>query len=237
MLYLIGLGLNENSLSIEALEAIKKSKIYLESYTVDFPYKIEELEEKVGKKIEKLGRKEVESDKLIKLAKKEDICLLVYGSPLFATTHISLINDLRKEKIKFKVIFNASVFDAVSLSGLELYKFGKITSLPDWKDKGKSLSFLDVVKANNSIKAHSLVLVDISLSFKDAVEELKSACEEKKIKLEKIVVCSCLGTSKEKIFYGFIEDISDSLVKSPFCFIIPGEMHFVEEESLKSFEV
>ena len=38
MLYLIGLGLNEKSISLEGLEAVKKcKKVYLEGYTVDFP--------------------------------------------------------------------------------------------------------------------------------------------------------------------------------------------------------
>ena len=40
MLYLIGLGLNEKGISLEGLEVIKKCrKVYLEEYTVNFPYK------------------------------------------------------------------------------------------------------------------------------------------------------------------------------------------------------
>ena len=59
--YLIGLGLNEKSLSLEALDVLKKSKeIYLENYTVEFPYKKEELEKTIGKKISELGREQVE---------------------------------------------------------------------------------------------------------------------------------------------------------------------------------
>ena len=42
MLYLIGLGLNEKSISKESLASAKKcEKLYLEGYTVDFPYDIE----------------------------------------------------------------------------------------------------------------------------------------------------------------------------------------------------
>ena len=48
MLYIIGLGLNEKSISLEGIEAIEKcEKIYLESYTVEFPYSFEELEKKL----------------------------------------------------------------------------------------------------------------------------------------------------------------------------------------------
>ena len=47
MLYLIGLGLNENSYSNEAEKAILNAdEIYVEFYTVDFPYEIKELEKK-----------------------------------------------------------------------------------------------------------------------------------------------------------------------------------------------
>src|SRR5574343_531174 len=100
MLYLIGIGLNEKSISKEAFEIIKKSKkVYIEGYTVDFPYEFSELEAQIGK-FEILGREDVESEKLIEESKKHDISLLVYGSPLFATTHITLLNDCKKAKVK-----------------------------------------------------------------------------------------------------------------------------------------
>jgi len=39
MLYIIGLGLNERGISKQGLLALEKcKKIYLENYTVDFPY-------------------------------------------------------------------------------------------------------------------------------------------------------------------------------------------------------
>jgi len=41
--YLIGLGLDLKSISVDALDIIKKcKKVYLEDYTVDFPYKNQE---------------------------------------------------------------------------------------------------------------------------------------------------------------------------------------------------
>ena len=164
MLYLIGLGLNERGISKEGLLALEKChKIYLEGYTVDFPYKTEEL--KFGKKIEILERKDVESNRLIKEAKSRKIALLVYGSPLFATTHMSLILDARKQKVKTRVIHSASIFDAVAETGLQLYKFGKIASMPAWRSNYEPDSFIDIVKENKSINAHSLILIDIGLEW------------------------------------------------------------------------
>jgi len=96
MLYLIGLGLNEKGISKQGLEALDKcKKIYLESYTVDFPYSIEELEKVIEKKIIPANREKVENLSIVEEAKKENIALLVYGSPLFATTHITLIQEAK----------------------------------------------------------------------------------------------------------------------------------------------
>jgi len=233
MLYLIGLGLNERGISKEGLLAIEKcSKVYLEGYTVDFPYDIKEL--KLGKKkIEVLGRGEVESNKLLKEAKGTKVALLVYGCPLFATTHMSLILDAEKQKVRTRVIYAASIFDAIAETGLQLYKFGKISSMPAWQKSFEPDSFLEFVEENQSIKAHSLILIDIGLPLERALEQLDIAAEKRKIKLDKILVCSNMGTEKTKMIYGRISELKKQKIKSPFCFIIPGEMHFLEKEALK----
>jgi diphthine synthase len=238
MLYLIGVGLNENGISIEGKDAVKKcKKIYLEGYTVDFPYKIEKLESALGKRVEKLVRGDVESNRLVKEGKKEDIALLVYGSPLFATTHMTLLLDCKNEKVKTKIIYSASVFDAVSETGLQLYKFGKISSMPRWQKNFEPDSFLEFAEQNNSIKAHSLILVDIGLNFDSALNELELACSRRKFKIDKIVVCSNLGTSKSEIIYGKIEGLKKKKIIFPYCFIIPGEMHFMEKEAIEKYEI
>ena len=59
MLYIVGLGLNEKGISKEGLEAVKKcKKIYLESYTVDFPYSMKDLEKVFKKKVIILSRED-----------------------------------------------------------------------------------------------------------------------------------------------------------------------------------
>jgi diphthine synthase len=237
MLYLIGLGLNEKSLTLEGAQALKNCKrIYLESYTVDFPYNLENLEKALNlkNKIEKLGRKEVESNKLLEEAKKENIALLIYGSPLFATTHQTLIQDAKKQKVKTKIIFSSSVFDALSESGLQLYKFGKITSMPKWQKSFAPDSFLEIVKENLSIKAHSLILCDIGLSFQDALHQLETSSKNKNLKIEKLVVCSNLGTENSKFLYNKIENLKKEKISNPFCLIIPAELHFMEKEAIES---
>ncbi|MFH1310814.1 MAG: diphthine synthase [Nanoarchaeota archaeon] len=234
MLYLIGLGLNEKGISQQSLEVLKKcKKIYLENYTVDFPYSFEKLEEVIKKKIISADRGFVESLKFLDEAKKIDIALLVYGSPLVATTHVSILEEAEKQGINLKVFHNASILDAIGETGLQIYKFGKITSMPSFEAD----SYMNIVKQNLSIEAHSLILIDIGLNFKNALEKLIKNGDKYKIKLDKIIVCSQLGTDNFKVYYGDISKLKTKKIEKPFCLIIPSlKLHYVESDFLKNFE-
>jgi diphthine synthase len=229
MLYTIGLGLNEESLTQEGMNAIKKCKeVYLESYTVEFPYKIEDLEKVIKRRVLLANRDFVENFKVLDSAKEENVALLVYGNPLTATTHISLIQEAKKQGIKYQVIQNASILDAIAETGLQLYKFGKTTSLPNFEAD----SFIDIIKDNQKIGAHSLILVDIGMNSENAIRRLEEAAKRKKLKVGRIVICSRLGTKDSKIIYGTFNELKDKEIGAPFCFIILGKLHFMEEESL-----
>jgi len=239
MLYLIGLGLNVDGISKFGLDVVKRcKKVYLETYTVDLPYTKHQLEEVLVKKIIDANRDFVESLKIIDEAAKSDVALLVYGSPLTATTHITLLQEARASGIKTKVIYNASVFDAVAETGLQLYKFGKIASMPAW-NPAKNYepdSFMKIVQENQSMKAHSLILVDIGLEFPEALEQLEKAAKAHDIKLSRLVLCQVLGTRERKISYKTIEEFKEfSGVRKPYCIIIPSKLHFMEKEVLDEF--
>jgi len=231
--YLIGLGLDSRSLSLESLDIIKKTeRIYIENYTINLPYNIEELEKITGKRIIPLTRTIIENEEFVEEARKKDVAFLVYGAPLTATTHISLILKCKQEKIPCKIIHNASIFDAITETGLQLYKFGKTTSMPKWNEKEKPKSFIEKIKLNQAIKAHTLILVDIGLDYGDALKQLEEACR-KKVNLDKIIVCSKLGTSKSKIYYDSLDELYGKEVYAPFCLIVPSELHFIEEGVLE----
>jgi diphthine synthase len=237
MLYLIGLGLNFDGISMYGLETAKRcKKVYLENYTVDFPYSKGELEEKTGiKKIVPADREFIESEEIVDEAVRNDVALLIYGSPLTATTHISLIEEAKRMNVRYKVIYSASVFDAIAETGLQIYKFGKVTSMPAWKTNFTPDSFMEVVKENQTIGAHSLILVDIGLEFQEAREQLKKATENHKIKLKKIVVCSRLGTKNSRMFYKPVEGYKEFAgINPPYCFVIPGKLHFMEKQVLEN---
>jgi len=231
MLYLIGLGLNEKGISLEGIEIARKCECYLEGYTVDFPYKQEDLEKIIGKKVIILKREEVESENIVDKARQKEVALLVYGSPLFATTHVALLQMCIEQKVKYKIVHSASIFDAIAETGLQMYKFGKTASLPAWTEKHKPMSFAEVIKENLVIKAHTLLLVDIGLEFKEALKQLTDSVE-----INELVVCSNMGTNKAKIAYGNVEKLTKQKIEKPFCFIIPSELHFLEQEFLENFK-
>ncbi|MFA4960138.1 MAG: diphthine synthase [Candidatus Pacearchaeota archaeon] len=235
MFYLIGLGMNLKSISVDALEILKGcDEIYLENYTVNFPYKISELKKSLDVNIKELGRGGVEDESLLKDAKKKNVALLVYGDVLSATTHIQLIISCKKQKIPYEIFHNASILTVVAETGLSLYKFGKIASMPDWKEHtNKPMSFMNYVKENLSIKAHTLLLTDIGLEIKDVIEQLEESMGESLGLPEKIIVVSNAGTEKQKIFYGLFDKLKCKKIEVPFCVIIPSELHFLEKEVLE----
>ena len=231
-LNLIGLGLNANSITAEALQALKSSdKLYLENYTVNFPYPIGELEKSYNVKITELERSKVEDESILNEAESQNISLLVYGDALSATTHIQLILACKKQKVPYKIFHNASIMTAVAETGLQLYKFGKTASMPNWAEHtNKPTSFANYIKQNQSIKAHTLILTDIGLEIEQAITQLQESTKDLP---EKIIAISNAGTPNQKIFYDTPDNLKNKKVKMPFALIIPTELHFIEEEAIK----
>jgi len=234
MLNLIGIGLSHKNITEEIKEAIKKSDlVYFENYTSNYDISIKELEKLLNKTLIIANRELVESDEIIKNAKTKNVSLLIIGDIFMATTHISLFLEAKKQKIKINLIHNVSVLNAISDSGLSLYNFGKITSIP-FDNKNVEEPF-NVLEMNRKDGLHTLFLLDLDptrdkyMSVDEALKYLLKRLNED----EEIVVCSSLGTRKQEIKYKKIKD----LIKLKFdkllhCIIIPGKLHFIEEEFL-----
>lgn len=243
MLYLIGLGLDRNDISLKGIEAIKKCKwVYLDTYTSALPCSIGELERTIGKKIIKADRALVEEkEDLIANAKKANVALLVPGDPLAATTHIDLVLRARKQGIGVIIIHSASILTAVAETGLQLYKFGKTASLPRWQRSYKPESFYDIIKENLRVSAHTLLLIDIDLDMPSALSQIKEVAEKRKdskIFKKEIVICERLGTAALRITVGSLNKLRNSKkeFRSPYCIILPSKLHFLEAEALKKFK-
>jgi len=232
MLYLISIGLHdEKDMSIRALETARKcDKLFAEFYTVRLDTDANKLGEFVGKKVEELGREDVENGKkILELAKTKDIGILVGGDAMTATTHISLLTDAKNMGIETRVIHGSSVYTAVCKTGLQIYKFGRTTTLPR---NGTPQSVRDVIKQNKKRGLHTLVLLDIGMHAKKGLKNLlsKDITEE-----TEVVVCCKLGGDEEVMKYGKIKNLLDDkeIEKTPAVIILPGKLHFKEREALE----
>ena len=239
MLYLIGLGLgNEKDLSLNALEILKKCKyIYLENYTSNMGFNIEYLEKLINNKITIADRNLVENkaEEILKKATNYETAILIKGDIFSATTHIDLFLRAKEKKIGIKLLNNASILTAVGNSGLSLYNFGKISSIPFNNENIKTP--IDNLKNNLNIGLHSLFLLDLNndkfMDFKQALSYLLKELKEDSY----AIILAGLG-NENIIKYGKIKDlIKLSIEAYPQSIIIPGKMHFMEEEMLNLFRI
>lgn len=244
MLYLISLGLfDEKDISLRALETAQKcAKLYAEFYTTKMNTNTRKLSELVGRDIVEVHRSDIEENylKIIGQAKSMDIGILVGGDALSATTHISLLLDAKKTGVKTKVIHGSSIFTAVAETGLQLYKFGAATTIVKPSGKYFPNSFYDVILKNKKMGLHTLVLLDIGMSAREGLEILLNIERKKKRGIAKAtgkIVAACqLGSGNQCIKYDKIENllVDESLTGSPAILVFPGDLHFLEEEFLKS---
>ena len=231
MFYLIGLGLNnEKSVSVEALEIIKNCKeIYLETYTAKLVDK-KTLEEFYQKEIKEANRDLVESniDNLLEKSKTKNIVLLIPGDVFSATTHISIYNRAKELNIEIKILNNASILTAIGITGLDLYKFGRITTIPF--NNNNITSPIEIIKENLKSNLHSLILLDIGMTAKEGAEFLLA----NNIK-DKLVACSKLGNEEQQIIYTNPKKIKD--LGGMQCLILPAKkLHFIEIECLANYK-
>ena len=244
---MIGIGLgNEKDITVKGLEAVKHcDKIYLESYTSALACSKEDLEAFYGKEIILADREVVEQkDIIVKDAEKINTAFLVIGDVFGATTHVDLKNRAEEKGIKVEIIHNTSILTAVGDTGLELYKFGKTTSIPFHREN--VLTPYTILENNKKIGLHTLFLLDLDpkekkfLSIKEALDYL-IGCELKENKKlidgnTICIACSGLGSENAIIKSGTIAELKSlDFGKQPQCLIIPGELHFVEEENLKNY--
>ena len=237
MFYLIGLGLGKESISVEGFNAVKKcKKVYLDTFTSVYEGSKEELEKLFNKKIKKVDRDFVENkiNELFNKSKKENVAFLVIGDIYSASTHISIYLRAKKEKIPIKIINGVSILTAVGITGLSLYNFGKVISIPFNNEKIKSPydSFL-INKKNNF---HTLFLLDLDPENNKFLS-IKEACNyliQNGAKKETLAVgCARLGFQDYKIKTDTLNSLKkENFGSPPYCLIIPGKLHFIEEEAI-----
>ena len=169
---------------------------------------------------------------ILRQAKEKNVALLIIGDVFSATTHMSLYLEAKKQGIPVSVVHNASVVTAVGVTGLQVYKFGKIVSIPFHE----STAFADDIKKNYPL--HTLCLLDLNpkeKKFMEASDAVARLIRQGFDSEKKVVVCAQLGSETPTIVYTAAKNVKP-LKKFPQCLIIPGELHFMEEEALRRFE-
>ena len=135
VLHFIGLGLGDGKdITLRGLEAIKSSgAVYLEAYTSILGTSHEELEQLYGCSLIIADREYVEerAEEILVSARTlaGGAAFLVVGDPFGATTHSDLWLRAQSQGIRVNVIHNASIINAVGVTGLQLYRFGQAISL------------------------------------------------------------------------------------------------------------
>lgn len=272
MLYIIGLGLgDERDITLRGLEAVKKcEKVYIEAYTSLLAFGISTdgvntLEKLYGKPVIVADREMVEekSDDILAEAHGSDVAFLVVGDPFGATTHTDLVVRAKKLGIEVKVVFNASVMNAIGICGLQLYRYGETVSIPFFTETWRPDSFYEKIQRNRKLGLHTLCLLDIRvkepsleslcrgkkeyeppryMSINTAIEQLLEV-EEKLGESAYDEDTDCvgfarLGSEDQIIVAGKMKQLRTVDFGKPLhCLVIIGKRHPVEDEMLEFYRI
>jgi diphthine synthase len=250
-LVFVGLGLNdEKGISVKGLEETKNAdNVFMELYTSLMPdFSMQRFESLCGKKVKLVSRRELEEENgstILEAAKKGKAVFLVPGDPFIATTHVTLRVEAEKKGVKTRIIHGTSIISAiVSLSGLHNYKFGKTVTIPF--PENFSETPYNVIAQNKNFGLHTLCLLDLKanekqfLSINQAITMLFEVEKKKKqgviIPDTPAVGIARAGSKDPTLKADFLKDLTIfDFGEPPFSLIFPGEMHFMEVDSLIAF--
>lgn len=244
-LFLISVGLSdEKDMSLRALEEARGCDVlYAEMYTTKLNTDAERLGVLIGKPVEELSRSrlEEEAEVILDEAEKRRVGVLVGGDCLTATTHISLLIDARQRGIPTRVVHGSSILTAVAETGFSLYKFGRTVTLP-LPSRGPADTVLDAVEENLEHGLHTLILLDLEaeeglhLTIDRATAILIEGDRPNVFNVETVVVgVARLGSENPLIRAGKAGELLETdFGEPPHALIVPGRLHFMEAEALKT---
>ncbi len=190
---------------------------------------------------------------ILENAQNSNVCILVYGDPLAATTYNELLVRAKKQSIEFKVVHSSSgILSLMGESGLQPYKFGKMVTMMD--DPMSSITVYNTIYENMCLGLHTLILTEYNND--DGKNNFQSSSNpfflspsrvidlllerEKEFKLLNFsvetygLVATKIGHKESTFSSGTIK----SLLKleysgGPNSIIIPGKLHFTEVDSIR----
>ncbi len=259
-LWLIGLGPGDLGHMTERAKSVARGckKRYLEGYTALLPEDQEEKLESLVGPWKRLMRPSVENpEDLMVEAREGAIALLVVGDPMQATTHIDLESRCAERGVGFEVVPGMSATSlAVSLSGLQSYRFGRQVTLPFAYGDYLATSPLEMIDANYVSGLHSIVLLDLDptgmgieppkpMQPAEAVATLElmvSRLIEEQGERESLthpvrewdgILLSDIGTDGQRVIAGHLSDLSEVQGGCIHTLILPAEMHGNEREAFE----
>jgi len=164
-------------------------------------------------------------EKLLEEARGGAIALLVVGDPMQATTHIDLEERCAEEGISFHVIpgLTATAL-AVSLSGLQSYRFGRQVTIPFSDGDYLPTSPFEMICRNKEAGMHTLALLDLDptgmgleqprpMTPREAVDHLvrmnnRSDLFDESVEDWNGLLLSDLGTEEERVISGSMQELS-----------------------------
>ena len=257
-LWLIGLGPgNLDQMTVLARKSAKScSKLYLEGYTAVLPENEESRLKTLIGPWERIMREEIEiPKKILQEAKTMAVGILVVGDPMQATTHIDLESYCEAENIEFHLIPGISATSlAVSLSGMQSYRFGRQITLPYSFGDYLPTSPLEIYLKNYDFGLHTLMLLDLDPTGMGLEKPKPMQPKEVLVLLEKIVMkyiesndfnallntsvkdwrgilLSDLGGTDQQIFAGTLGELSKIETGEIHSFILPAKFTGMEEEA------
>ena len=252
-LWLIGIGPGDLDHITERAKRVAKgcSKRYLEGYTAILPPIEEKRLEAVVGPWERLMRDGVESpENMLDEARVGSVALLVVGDPMQATTHIDLEERCAEEGIGFNVIpgLTATAL-AVSLSGLQSYRFGRQVTIPFSDGEYLPTSPFEMICKNKEAGMHTLALLDLDptgmgleqprpMPPREAVDHLirmNERSEEYNQPVEdwRGLLLSDLGTEEERVVSGKMRNLSQIEGGHIHALIIAAEFSGMEAEAFE----
>ncbi len=252
MLVFIGLGLHdEKDITLRGLEEARSCDVlFAEFYTSLLAgTNLKKIELLIGKEVKLLSRSDVEErgDALLMRAKKKKVGLLVAGDPLISTTHVHLRLRAKELGTETRVVHNASIYSAApSISGLQNYKFGRSATIVIPEAGFFPETPYEVVKENKKRNLHTLLFLDIKAEkgeYMTANQGMQIMLEIEKKRKEKVftektlcVVLGNVGSDDCVLKAGTVKDlVEQDFGALPHSLIVPGKLHFIEEEYLTTF--
>jgi len=249
----IGLGLyDEGGMTLKGLSAAKKADVvFLELYTSLMPgVSISRLEALLGKPVELVSRhvlEEQDAEPLIGEALAgRDVALLVPGDPMVATTHVAIRLRAEGLGIRTRLIHAPSIISAVvGLTGLQAYKFGRTATITYREGGILSEAPYRAIAENRARGLHTLCLLDARaeegrfMTIREGLElllELEDELGEGVIGPSTLAIGVARAGSPEPVVRANAvgELLEQDFGPPPHAIVIPGDLHFMEAEALRT---